>query len=58
LTYSTSLASIGNSKEQFNTEQNELADLKKELANVKMEPDILKKAVSIFSVGDRKSTNS
>jgi hypothetical protein len=32
--------------------------LRKELANVKMERDILKKAVSIFSVSDRKSSNS
>jgi transposase len=58
LTNSPSLAFSGNGKQQLTTEQKELADLKKELANVKMERDILKKAVSIFSVSDRKSTNS
>jgi len=53
-----SLAFLGNGKKQLTAEQQELARLKKELANVRMERDILKKAVSIFSVSDRKSTNS
>lgn len=52
------LAFGGNGKKQLSAEQKELAQLRKELANVRMERDILKKAVSIFSVGDRKSTNS
>lgn len=53
-----SLAFSGNGKKQLTEEQKELARLKKELADVKMERDILKKAVSIFSVSDRKSSNS
>lgn len=53
-----SLAFGGNGKKQLTAEQKELARLKKELANVRMERDILKKAVSIFSVSDGKSTNS
>lgn len=48
----------GNGKVQLTPEQKELAKLKRELADVKMERDILKKAVSIFSASDRKSTNS
>ena len=38
-------------------EESELAKLKKELAEVKMERDILKKAVGIFSKSDGKSMN-
>lgn len=53
-----SLAFSGNGRKQLTEEQKELARLKKELADIKMERDILKKAVSIFSVSDRKSTNS
>lgn len=52
------LAFSGNGKAQLTAEQKELARVKKELADVKMERDILKKAVSIFSANDRKSTNS
>lgn len=52
------LAFSGNGKKQLTDEQKELARLKRELADVRMERDILKKAVSIFSVSDRKSTNS
>ena len=52
------LAFSGNGNVQLTEEQKELAKLKKELADVKMERDILKKAVSIFSVSDRKSTSS
>ena len=51
------LAFGGNGKKQLTEEQKELARLKKELEDVKMERDILKKAVSIFSVSDRKSSN-
>ena len=53
-----SIAFSGNGNKQLTADQKELADLRKELAYVKMERDILKKAVSIFSVSDRKSTNS
>jgi len=52
------LAFGGNGKKQLTEEQRELARLKRELADVKLERDILKKAVSIFSVSDRKSINS
>ena len=38
-------------------EEKEIAKLRKELLEMKMERDILKKAISIFSVSDRKSTN-
>ena len=37
--------------------EREVARLKKELRDAKMERDILKKAVSIFSKSDGKSTN-
>jgi transposase len=53
-----SLAFSGRGNKQLTEEQKELARLKKELADVKLERDILKKAVSIFSVSDRKSSNS
>ena len=36
----------------------ELAKLKKELRDVKMERDILKKAITIFSSSDRKGSRS
>jgi len=52
------LAFGGHGKAQLTPEQIEMAKLRKELADVKMERDILKKAVSIFSTSDRKSTNS
>lgn len=52
------LAFSGNGVKQLTEEQKELAKLRRELADVKMERDILKKAVSIFSVSDRKSSNS
>lgn len=53
-----SLAFSGNGNAQLTPEQKELARIKKELKDVKMERDILKKAVSIFSASDRKSTAS
>lgn len=52
------LAFSGNGNKQLTEDQRELAKLKRELADVKMERDILKKAVSIFSVSDRKFSNS
>jgi transposase len=48
----------GNGKVQLSEEQRELARLRKKLADVEMERDILKKAVGIFSVSDRKYTGS
>jgi transposase len=48
----------GNGNKQLTEEQRELARLRRELDDVKMERDILKKAVSIFSANDRKSINS
>ena len=57
-TLNPSLTFSGNGNRQLTEEQKELAKLRKELADVKMERDILKKAVSIFSVSDRKSSNS
>ena len=53
-----SLAFGGKGKKQLTEEQKELARLRKKLADVEMERDILKKAVGIFSVSDRKSTGS
>ena len=52
------LAFGGNGKKQLTEEQKELARLRRELDDVRMERDILKKAVSIFSVSDRRSSNS
>jgi transposase len=52
------LAFGGNGKKQLTVEQSKFAKLEKELADVKMERDILKKAVGIFSSTDRKSFNS
>lgn len=52
------LAFSGNGKPQLTPEQKEIVKIRKELADVKMERDILKKAVGIFSANDRKSTNS
>jgi len=49
------LAFSGNGNAQLTEEQKELKRLRDELADVKMERDILKKAVSIFSKSDRKS---
>jgi len=40
-------------KREFSKEEQELRALKRELNDVKMERDILKKAVSIFSKSDR-----
>lgn len=48
-----SLAFSGNGNVQLTAEQRELAEVRKELKDVRMERDILKKAVSIFSKRDR-----
>ncbi|SFU70433.1 transposase [Pustulibacterium marinum] len=47
----------GNGKAKMTEEESELARLKKELSEVKMECDILKKAVGIFSKSDGKNFN-
>ena len=48
----------GYGKPKMTDLEKENAQLKKELRDAKMERDILKKAVSIFSRSDGKSTNS
>lgn len=49
------LAFGGNGIKQLTEEQKELERLRKELKDAKLENEILKKAVSIFSRNDRKS---
>ncbi len=49
-------AFTGNGNIALTPEQKEIAQLKKELKDMEMERDILKKAVGIFSKTDRKST--
>jgi transposase len=48
----------GNGKPKMTEEESEIARLKKELADIRMERDILKKAVAIFSKSDGKFTSS
>ncbi len=48
----------GHGNANMTAEQKEIARLKKELREAQLERDILKKAVSIFSKGDNKHTNS
>jgi transposase len=48
----------GRGKPKLTDEEREIAELKKELKDVRMERDILKKAISIFSVSDKKSSGS
>ena len=55
LSNSPNLAFSGNGNVQLTEEQKEMKRLRRELSDVKMERDILKKAVSIFSKSDRKS---
>ena len=47
----------GNGKASLTEEETEIARLKRELAEMRMERDILKKAVVIFSKSDGKSFN-
>ena len=54
----STLAFSGNGNKQLTAEEKELQRLRIELADVKMERDILKKAVGIFSSSDRKFTDS
>lgn len=46
----------GRGKPKMTDQERELAELRAELADVKMERDILKKAISIFSKSDKKSS--
>jgi transposase len=46
----------GNGKQKMTAEESELARLRKELDDMRMERDILKKAISIFSKNDGKHT--
>ena len=48
----------GHGKAKFTDEGREIARLKKELRDAKMETEILKKAIGIFSAKDRKNLNS
>jgi len=48
----------GQGNKTMTEEQKEIARLKKELRDAKLERDILKKAVSIFSKNDGKYSNS
>ncbi len=48
----------GNGIPKMTEEESEVARLKKELVEMRMERDILKKAVSIFSKSDGKYTSS
>ncbi len=48
----------GNGKANLTAEQKEIEKLKKELREAQLERDILKKAISIFSKGDNKYSNS
>ena len=48
----------GNGNKKMNEEESEIAHLKKELSEIRMERDILKKAVGIFSKSDGKYFNS
>jgi transposase len=48
----------GNGKKKMSAEESELEDLRKELADVRMERDILKKAVGIFSKSDGRRFSS
>ena len=48
----------GNGNPKLTEQESEISRLKKELAEMRMERDILKKAVRIFSKSDGKFTNS
>ena len=52
------IAFPGNGKKKQTPQEKEIATLKKELADAKLESDILKKAISIFSSSDRKNMRS
>lgn len=47
----------GNGRQNLSDEESEIVRLQKELADMRMERDILKKAVGIFSKSDGKSSS-
>lgn len=51
-------AFTGNGNIRLTEEEKQIAELKKQLREVTIERDILKKAVSIFSASDRKNMSS
>jgi len=48
----------GRGKPKLTDEQREISNLKKQLKDMELERDILKKAISIFSANDRKNLGS
>tara|TARA_B110000091_G_scaffold76703_1_gene84507 strand:- start:465 stop:779 length:315 start_codon:yes stop_codon:yes gene_type:complete len=52
------IAFPGNGKKMQTEAEKEISRLQKELADARMERDILKKAISIFSSSDRKNMRS
>ena len=52
------IAFSGNVKKMQTEAEKEISKLQKELADARMERDILKKAISIFSSSDRKNMRS
>ena len=52
------IAFPGNGKKMQTEAEKEISRLQKELADARMERDILKKAISIFSSSDRKNRRS
>jgi transposase len=48
----------GNGRPKMPPQEAELADLRKKLRDAEMERDILKKAITIFSLSDRKGSRS
>lgn len=52
------IAFPGNGKKKRTPQEEENAMLRKELADARLERDILKKAISIFSSSDRKNMRS
>lgn len=48
----------GNGKPKLTDQERENAELRKQLRDAEMERDILKRAISIFSKSDGRSTNS
>lgn len=55
---SQGLSPSGQGVKQMSDTEREIAELKKQLKEARLERDILKKAISIFSKGDGKSTDS
>lgn len=47
----------GRGNPKLTDEQREIAELKKQLKDARLERDILKKAISIFSASDKKSSD-